>query len=159
MKLDGKKILALRNERCWSQEQLGAAAGLSARTIQRIEKDEGGSLESMKALASVFETNALSLHKNKKTTNVINESVIRLSTMAAFFIAIVLLGSWVIDILIPTLKGANFDKQYEINGNFRYLDYACVSFFVGVTIFCISAIQRFLNTPPGVSKMEKNHKD
>jgi len=158
MKLDGKKILALRNERCWSQEQLAVAAGLSARTIQRIEKDKGGSLESMKALASVFETDTLSLHRNKEQTVVRHELLIRLSWMIAFLIAVVLLGSWVIDILIPTLKGADFDNQYEINGNFRYLDFACISFAIGVTVLCLSTLQRFFETTPWVFKVGKTPK-
>ncbi|AOE50345.1 helix-turn-helix domain-containing protein [Kangiella sediminilitoris] len=45
--------LRLRNG--WSQEQLAEMTGLSARTIQRIERGKPASLESQKALASVFE--------------------------------------------------------------------------------------------------------
>ncbi len=39
----------------WSQKQLAEMAGLTSRTIQRIERGHKGSLETYKALASVFE--------------------------------------------------------------------------------------------------------
>jgi len=48
-------VQKLRLQRGWSQEQLATVSGLSVRTIQRIERGHSASLESMKALASVFE--------------------------------------------------------------------------------------------------------
>ena len=45
----------LRLQRGWSQEQLAEFSGLSVRTIQRIEKGQKASLESLKSLAAVFE--------------------------------------------------------------------------------------------------------
>ncbi len=45
----------LRLQRGWSQEQLADLSGLSVRTIQRIERGGGASVESLKALAAVFE--------------------------------------------------------------------------------------------------------
>ena len=47
----------MRLERHWSQAQLAEMSGLSIRTIQRIENGENAGLESLKALAAVFETN------------------------------------------------------------------------------------------------------
>jgi transcriptional regulator with XRE-family HTH domain len=47
----------MRLERHWSQDQLAEMSGLSIRTIQRIESGENAGLESLKSLASVFETN------------------------------------------------------------------------------------------------------
>lgn len=49
-------IQKLRLQRGWSQEQLAEVSGLSVRTIQRLERGQPGSLESIKALAAVFET-------------------------------------------------------------------------------------------------------
>ena len=49
-------IQKLRLQRGWSQEQLAEVSGLSVRTVQRLERGQPGSLESMKALAAVFET-------------------------------------------------------------------------------------------------------
>lgn len=48
-------IKRLRGRKNWSQEQLAVMSGLSVRTIQRIESGNKASLESLKALASVFE--------------------------------------------------------------------------------------------------------
>ena len=48
-------VRRLREKRNWSQEQLATMSGLSTRTIQRIESGNKASLESLKALASVFE--------------------------------------------------------------------------------------------------------
>ena len=48
-------VKRLREKRNWSQEQLATMSGLSTRTIQRIESGNKASLESLKALASVFE--------------------------------------------------------------------------------------------------------
>ena len=48
-------VRRLREKRNWSQEELATMSGLSTRTIQRIESGNKASLESLKALASVFE--------------------------------------------------------------------------------------------------------
>jgi len=45
-----------RLEKGWSQAQLAEFCGLSLRTIQRIEKGKQPTMESLKALASVFES-------------------------------------------------------------------------------------------------------
>lgn len=45
----------LRLEYKWSQTQLAELSGLSLRTIQRIENGEKPSIESLKALSSLFE--------------------------------------------------------------------------------------------------------
>ena len=54
MNISSKRIKSLRAEHGWSQEQLGEVAGISYRTIQRIEKDGNCSPESQMALASAF---------------------------------------------------------------------------------------------------------
>lgn len=136
MKLDGKKVQALRMARCWSQEQLAQAAGLSVRTIQRIENGGSGSLETIKSLSAVFDIKPQNneLQHVEDSTESIGSKLARCSWAIAFLISVVLLGAWVIDILIPTLKGADFNHQYEIHNNFRYLDFAVASFSVGVAI-------------------------
>lgn len=48
-------IQKLRLQRGWSQEQLAEVSGLSVRTVQRLERGQPGSLESLNALAAVFE--------------------------------------------------------------------------------------------------------
>ena len=48
-------IQKLRLQRGWSQEQLAELSGLSVRTIQRLERGQAASTESLKAIGSVFE--------------------------------------------------------------------------------------------------------
>lgn len=54
MKVSSDLVRRLRNERGWSQEQLSAAAGLSLRTIQRVEGEGVASRETKVCLAAVF---------------------------------------------------------------------------------------------------------
>jgi transcriptional regulator with XRE-family HTH domain len=54
MKVDTKLIKTLREERAWSQEHLASVAGLSARTVQRLEAEGNASLESKMAIAAAF---------------------------------------------------------------------------------------------------------
>ena len=54
-------IQKFRVDKGWSQEELAAHSGLSVRTIQRIENGKRASLESLKCLAAVFETQVSNL--------------------------------------------------------------------------------------------------
>lgn len=47
-------IQKLRLQRGWSQEQLADLSGLSVRTIQRLERGQTASVESLKALGAAF---------------------------------------------------------------------------------------------------------
>mgnify|MGYP000642752361 CR=1 FL=1 len=51
---DAKKIKRWREERSWSQDRLAEAAGLSLRTVQRIENGESASRDSVMALAAAL---------------------------------------------------------------------------------------------------------
>ncbi|MGE9553523.1 helix-turn-helix domain-containing protein [Erwinia amylovora] len=55
------KFRLLRLARAWSQEQLAQLSGLSARTVQRIENCDQPSLETLSALAAVFEVSVADL--------------------------------------------------------------------------------------------------
>ncbi|RYZ88610.1 MAG: XRE family transcriptional regulator, partial [Moraxellaceae bacterium] len=50
-----------RNQRGWTQSQLAEYSGLSQRTIQRIEKGNPATTETLKCLAAVFETDVAAL--------------------------------------------------------------------------------------------------
>jgi transcriptional regulator with XRE-family HTH domain len=54
MKIDALLVRAEREKRAWSQEHLAEVAGVALRTVQRVEATGSGSLETVKALASVF---------------------------------------------------------------------------------------------------------
>ncbi|WCE31856.1 2TM domain-containing protein [Vibrio sp. SCSIO 43137] len=58
-------VRKLRLQRGWSQEQLATHSGLSIRTIQRIERGQKPGLESLKALAAVFETSVDQLQQEQ----------------------------------------------------------------------------------------------
>jgi len=70
-------IKNLRLENGWSQEKLADLTTLSTRTIQRIEKDDNASLESLNLLASAFKLDIKELQeklKNKdKQTSIQNK--------------------------------------------------------------------------------------
>ncbi|MGB1261806.1 MAG: helix-turn-helix domain-containing protein [Cognaticolwellia sp.] len=51
-------IKKLREEQKWSQDQLASMTGLNIRTIQRIENGKRASIDSIKALAAVFDVSA-----------------------------------------------------------------------------------------------------
>ena len=51
------QVKQLRLQHAWSQEQLAELTGVSVRTIQRIENGDRPALETLSALAAVFEVN------------------------------------------------------------------------------------------------------
>ena len=59
-------VKKLREKKYWSQEQLANMAGLSLRTIQRVEAGNPASKETLKSLASVFEIDISELTKRVK---------------------------------------------------------------------------------------------
>jgi len=58
MKINRTLLRQLRLQRVLSQEELAMAAGISARTVQRMEAEGTASLESRKAVAAVFGVDA-----------------------------------------------------------------------------------------------------
>jgi transcriptional regulator with XRE-family HTH domain len=54
MKISAELVRKLRNARGWSQDQLAIAAGLSLRTIQRIEAEGVASMATRVSLAATF---------------------------------------------------------------------------------------------------------
>lgn len=54
-------VRKLRLDRGWSQETLAEVSGISVRTIQRLERGGNASLESLCALAAVFEVDIATL--------------------------------------------------------------------------------------------------
>ncbi len=146
MKLDKAKILKLRNVNCWSQEELASLSGLSVRTIQRVEKTGISSLETAKALSSVFEVAPDHLRINNQLEASVFRFILKYSWLLAFGLSSLLFGLWIVDILIPTLKGADFNSQYEMHGNFRYLDFGGISFVAGFLLLsinlCLDSLER-----------------
>ena len=75
MQVNAKKIKQMREQKCWSQLQMSEMAGISLRTLQRVEAKSVASQETIKSIAAVLdldcelllpETNeAESLNKNQ----------------------------------------------------------------------------------------------
>lgn len=146
VKLNKDKILKLRAKKYWSQDELAAASGLSVRTIQRVEKTGTASLETTKALASVFVVTPDELQSFQKIENLTFNFICKYAWLFAFAVSSVCFGLWIVDILIPTLKGADFTQQYEIHGNFRYLDFGGISFFLGFLLLGLNVYLEHLSS-------------
>jgi len=65
MNINRKKIIAARKARAWTQQHLADASALSLRTIQRVENNGSGSLETIKSLASCFELDVKTLFESE----------------------------------------------------------------------------------------------
>ncbi|WP_051048628.1 helix-turn-helix domain-containing protein [Robiginitomaculum antarcticum] len=72
MNPDGAKIKRWREERCWSQEHLADAAGVSLRTVQRIENGDGASRDSVMALAAAYNVDVIALMVDPREQAAIN---------------------------------------------------------------------------------------
>jgi transcriptional regulator with XRE-family HTH domain len=68
-----REIKKMRLERHWSQDQVAEMSGLSIRTVQRIENGDNAGLESLKALAAVFEINIADSDKNQEMEQIRKE--------------------------------------------------------------------------------------
>ena len=64
-----EKIKAYRLKNAWSQEQLAQLASLSVRTVQRIESGHTPGLETISALASVFNVTVSELSEETDPTS------------------------------------------------------------------------------------------
>ncbi|WP_372872915.1 helix-turn-helix domain-containing protein [Shewanella sp.] len=66
--LNNEEIRSLRTSKNWTQQHLAALCNVSLRTIQRVEKSGVTSIETLAALASVFEVSTDDLRKEPLTT-------------------------------------------------------------------------------------------
>lgn len=138
VKISKEKVQKLRMIKCWSQDELAAASGLSVRTIQRVEKSGTASLETIKALASVFSLSPDKLQTSRGVESVTFHYIGKFAWLIAFALSSTFFGLWIVDILVPTLKGADFNQQYEIHSNFRYLDLGGIALIVGFILLSIN---------------------
>jgi transcriptional regulator with XRE-family HTH domain len=75
-------VQKLRLQRGWSQEQLAELSGLSVRTIQRIERGNAASVETLKALGAVFEVDFSTLQEPEMDTTL--EQTMKADEVLAF---------------------------------------------------------------------------
>ena len=65
--INAELVKRLRTERGWSQEELAIASDLSARTVQRLETEGGGSTNSIKSIASALEVEMHNIEEKPRT--------------------------------------------------------------------------------------------
>jgi DNA-binding XRE family transcriptional regulator len=58
MNIDAAVVKTIREQKAWSQEQLASVAGISLRTVQRVEAEGVASAETRMALASALGASA-----------------------------------------------------------------------------------------------------
>jgi len=66
MNIDPELVLTLRDQQCWSQEDLALASGVSTRTIQRVENGAQASRETLQALAAAFDVEPHALLRKER---------------------------------------------------------------------------------------------
>jgi len=118
----------LRAEKNWSQEQVATFSGISTRTIQRIESGQSASLETLKALASVFEVDTSKLTEEIKVIDKTTEKWQNLPLYVRFMFA---------DSNVPIIGPGNRKN---------YLRYEAVFALGGISLSCLGFIlPRFVN--------------
>ena len=100
-----RDIKKARLERHWSQEQVAEMSGLSVRTIQRIESGEKAGLESLKALAAVFEINLVDFDKKEEDSQIEKEELL-LKKRKGFFKLLAIAGLSLSSILILAISNS-----------------------------------------------------
>ncbi len=89
--VDGELIRELRLEKSWSQEDLAERAGLSLRTVQRVESDGLASLRSRRSIAHALEVSPTDLVAQKNTTRYsVGSKPIRILLRGARWLALIL---------------------------------------------------------------------
>ena len=94
MQLNKDQLRREREVRAWSQSHLAEVAGLSMRTVQRIEHSGSASLESAKAIAAAFDTQVEALLLAETELPKPKPFVKRAVFVAAIFSSLLLAFGW-----------------------------------------------------------------
>jgi transcriptional regulator with XRE-family HTH domain len=127
VRVDSTLIKSERENRGWTQGHLARVAGLSLRTIQRIEKTGSASLESVTALASVFSVGVADLRADEAKPP--RERAIRLSLEFPVRVALAVFSGVLCALLLRgSFEGLAFDCGW--------LDYLIAGTLFGITVPC-----------------------
>ena len=149
MKLDAKKIIRERQRKAWSQQHLAQVSGLSLRTIQRVENNGTGSMETVKSLAASFEIKVDTLYVNNANLTKADQSEVLvkntkvnthfLSVTSVFFVLVCYV---VLQTPISFAAGVEVSaKQVTFNAKEGYVEYGkevSISIPAGVTFEIIA---------------------
>lgn len=127
VRVDSSRIRSERENRGWSQGHLASVAGLSLRTIQRIEKTGSASFESVTALASVLSVEVADLRANESEPS--RERAIRLSLELPMRLALAVVSG--------VLCALQFRWSFYSEGiGYGWLDFGIAGALFGVAVLC-----------------------
>lgn len=118
MKVNTKLIRVLREERAWSQEHLAMVAGLSARTVQRLEADGNASLESRMAIAAAFGVEPVRLMSERESAIALSGQAALVRGQPAFDVARIVLWTAIL-IMLMLMAGYGVGKDLAFRDNRR----------------------------------------
>ncbi len=127
VRVDSNLIRCERERRGWSQSHLASVAGLSLRTIQRIEKAGSASFESVMALASVLSVEVAELRAKESQPS--RKRAIRISLELPLRVALATISG--------VLVALHF--RWSFNGlwlEYESLDYGIAGALFGVSVLC-----------------------
>ena len=127
VRVDSNLIRSERENRGWSQGHLASVAGLSLRTIQRIEKTGSASFESVTALASVLSVEVAELRANGSGQS--RKPAIRLSLELPMRLALAAVSG--------VLCALQFRWSFHNDGiGYGWLDFVIAGALFGVAVLC-----------------------
>lgn len=103
MLLKQERVKNQRLEKGWTQEQLAELAGISVRTVQRLEKTGVASMETTNALAAVFEVERVSLLAGEGDDDASAETGSAPAGFAARQLIVAVGGAFVVGLLVGQL--------------------------------------------------------
>jgi transcriptional regulator with XRE-family HTH domain len=136
VRVDPNRIKSERENRGWSQGHLASVAGLSLRTIQRIEKTGSASFESVTALASVLSVDVGDLRANESEPS--RGRALRLSLELPIRLA------------LAAVSGVLCALQFRWSLDITRLDRVEVDFVVGGALFAVAVLCPYLKAGRGL---------
>jgi transcriptional regulator with XRE-family HTH domain len=127
MKVDSRLIRAEREKRGWSQEHLASVAGLSLRTIQRIENTGSASFESTTALASVLAIEVADL----RVSELQPAHALRVSLEVPMRLALAAISGFLCAL---HFHWRSFNTSWSLG--FEWFDYGIAGALFGVAVLC-----------------------
>ena len=118
MKVNTKLVRALREERAWSQEHLAMVAGLSARTVQRLEADGNASPESRMAIAAAFGMEPARLMCEREPAIALSGQAVVVQGLPPFDVAKTVLWAAILIVLL-LMAGYGVGKDLAFRDNQR----------------------------------------
>jgi len=137
VRVDSSRIRSEREHRGWSQGHLASVAGLSLRTIQRIEKTGFASFESVTALAAVYSLEVADLRAGESAPS--GQRAIRLSL------------ELLIRIALAVVSGVLCALAFRWRNNDGWLDFGLLDFVMAGALFAVAVLCPYLRVGHGLT--------